>query len=322
MAEHPAQTGSASSKREKKKQHPFRRAVLRGLGVVLPPLLTVVIFLWVGNTVREYVLTPIEAGTRYVMMWMIADTRDNDELPADADERENFAEIESGKYIPADIYHYVQEEDPRARRILDSYAPVFNAESYYKAYINARYLQPQFVIPVFIVTFLAAMYLIGNFIAAGIGHVSWNMFERGVLTLPLIRNVYGSVKQVTDFMFTEKELEFNRVVAIEYPRKGIWSVGFVTGESFQDIHAAANEPVLSILVPTSPAPVTGYTINCRKSEVLDLDMTIDQAFQFTISCGVVVPPHQLPLLTRRAAQIDVANGNKSDDGSPAALPSE
>ena len=65
-----------------------------------------------------------------------------------------------------------------------------------------------------------------------------------------------------------------------------------TGESMIDIRSAANEPVLSVLIPTSPMPVTGYTVNVKKSEAIDLDITIDQAFQFIVSCGVVVPPQQ------------------------------
>ena len=80
---------------------------------------------------------------------------------------------------------------------------------------------------------------------------------------------------------------------MEYPRKGIWSLGLVTGESMLEIAAAAKEPVLSVLIPTSPAPFTGYTLTIKKSEAIDLNITIDQAVQFIVSCGVVIPPQQL-----------------------------
>ena len=129
--------------------------------------------------------------------------------------------------------------------------------------------------------------------AAGFGRMFWNLVEKGIFRLPLVRNVYSSVKQVTDFMFSENEIEYTRIVAVEYPRKGVWSLGFVTGESMWQIREAAGEPVLSVLIPSSPMPVTGYTITVLKSETVDLDITLDQAFQFTISCGVVVPPQQL-----------------------------
>ena len=91
---------------------------------------------------------------------------------------------------------------------------------------------------------------------------------------------------------TEREVEYSRVVAIEYPRRGIWSLGLVTGDSMLDITNAAGEPMVSVLVPSSPMPVTGYTMNVPRSEVTDLNITVDQAFQFCISCGVLVPPQQ------------------------------
>ena len=82
-------------------------------------------------------------------------------------------------------------------------------------------------------------------------------------------------------------------MAVEYPRKGIWTVAFATGESLLDVESAANEPVMTVLIPTSPMPFTGFTITVKKSETVDLNLTIDQAFQFVVSCGVVVPPQQI-----------------------------
>jgi uncharacterized membrane protein len=118
-------------------------------------------------------------------------------------------------------------------------------------------------------------------------------FETAFLgRLPVVSNVYSSVKQVTDFFLSERNLEYNRVVAVEYPRRGIWSLGFVTSDSFLELTAAAGEPLLTVLMPTSPMPMTGFTVNVPRSEVLDLNVTLDQAFQFCLSCGVLVPPQQ------------------------------
>ena len=80
------------------------------------------------------------------------------------------------------------------------------------------------------------------------------------------------------------------MVAVEYPRAGTWAIAFVTGEGFVEVQAACGEPVLSLLVPTSPMPATGFAIIVRKSETIDLNITIDQALQFIVSCGVVAPP--------------------------------
>jgi uncharacterized membrane protein len=116
--------------------------------------------------------------------------------------------------------------------------------------------------------------------------------ERGILRIPLVNKVYGSVKQVTDFAFSEREIEFNRVVAIQYPREGIWSLGFVTGNSMREITEATGEPMLSVLMPTSPMPMTGFTVNVKRSEAIDLNLTVDEAIQFIVSCGVVIPAQQ------------------------------
>jgi uncharacterized membrane protein len=108
--------------------------------------------------------------------------------------------------------------------------------------------------------------------------------------LPLVSNVYSSIKQVTDFLFSGQEMHYTRVVAIEYPRRGIWTLGFITGEAMHDIQSSTDEPVVSAFVPHSPMPFTGFAVTVKKSETVDLNISVDQAIQFVISCGVVIPP--------------------------------
>jgi len=266
--------------RPNRPDRPFRSAVLRGLGVLVPPLMTIVIFVWVGNTVEEYVLRPVTSGVREAILWRVADIRDNVPL---ADPLQQTALIDGTAYrrlpndtfVPLTVYEKVRKNrssrDPLPQ----------TGDAVYRDYIDLTYLRPYFVVP------------FGKFMAAGIGRFFWNLFERGIRRLPLVRSVYSSVKQVTDFLFSETNIEYTRVVAVEYPRKGIWSLGFVTGESLIDIRAIANEPVVSILMCTSPAPMTGFTITVRKSEIIDLNITIEQALQYIVSCGVVVPSQQL-----------------------------
>jgi len=283
--------------------HPFRKAVLRGLGVVSPPLFTILIFLWVANTTNFYVLQPVTYGVQEAILWVIEiDVREFDS--AEQASGEGFVVIEDGTYIPGWVYGPVMES-PGDESLK-------TAEDYYRRYVRLQYLSPYVLIPCFLALFTILLYLLGKFMAAGIGHFFWNRFELGVNRLPLVRNVYSSVKQVSDFLFSEREIEYTRVVAVEYPRKGIWSLGMVTGESMLDIRSAANEPILSVLMPTSPMPVTGFTVTVLKSETIDLNITIDQAFQFIISCGVVVPPQQLQEALEN-------NGNKTALASPDAV---
>ena len=276
----------------KRSAHPFRTAVLRGMGLLAPPLLTIVIFVWIGSTIEEYVLQPVSTGTRNALVWYFKDVRKDIEgvkagqRTVMVDDTPYYCLDDKSTYIPLEVYHLVSE-NPGNEGLPQT------GTGYYERYVRLRYMRPLFMIPFFLSGFILVLYLLGKFMAAGMGRVFYNMFEQVIHRVPLVRNVYSSVKQVSDFFFSEREVEYTRVVAVEYPRKGIWSLGFVTGESFRDIRAAVNEPVLSVLMATSPMPMTGFTVTVPKSETIDLDITVEQAFQFIISCGVVVPPQQL-----------------------------
>ena len=82
---------------------------------------------------------------------------------------------------------------------------------------------------------------------------------------------------------------FSRVVGVEYPRKGIWSMGLVTGSGIKKIIAKVEKEFLTILIPTSPTPFTGFVIMVPKEDTVDLDMTIEEALRFAVSGGVITP---------------------------------
>ena len=197
-------------------------------------------------------------------------------------------------FIPRDVYETVRRQAGEA-------LPA-TAEGFYRRYVNLTYLQPYLAIPVFLAVFVMLLYLLGKFIALGFGDFCGSIVERIFSRVPGVRAVYSAVKQVTDFVFTERELKVTRIVAVEFPRKGVWSVGFVTGESFAVIRDVAAETVLTVLLPYSPLPVTGCTIMVRKSECIDLNITFEQACQFIVSCGVVVPPSNSLAVGRRCGR--------------------
>ena len=346
---------------------PFRSAVFRGLALVLPPLLTFVILLWIANSV-EKILNPLESWTRRATVWFMDDTKTNDEIVAkiaegasdnelatellrkradasDTSPQQAALDVVNGsgepdlKQIAAAVARIEQRLQQDAGFTTDSqfdpkrdepqvndnetvYVALSNGEwipayvrnavvkhvqesgeslerntgnGYYHHYVKHSILKRTRVIPVFFAGFILLMYLLGKFLAAGVGRYFWNAAEHVITQLPIIRTVYSSVKQVTDFFVGESEVsEFQRVVAVEYPRKGMWSVGFVTGESMLTIRGAAQgEPIVSVLMPTSPVPGTGFTVTVRKSETIDLDIPVEQALQFVVSCGVVVPDEEV-----------------------------
>lgn len=281
---------------------PFRRALVRGLAILLPPLLTIVILVWIWNTVAVYLLVPAENVARRALVTLYhRDIQPASAVPEGAGpdgiaviDEKPYHLAQDGKYVPSEQYEGV----------LAWFGPAempATADAISAAYVERTFLQRTTVIPVFLCGFLLGLYLLGKFLAAGVGRFFWLQLERIIIRLPIVRNVYSSVKQVTDFVFNERELEYTRVVAVEYPRKGIWQLGFVTGEALVDIGAAANEPLLTVFFPCSPMPFTGYTAVVKRSETLDLSLSMEQAIQFMVSCGVVVPPEHLSqTMTARA----------------------
>ena len=268
-------------------QRPFRQAILRGLGVVLPPLLTIALFFWAWSLVESYVLDPVDWAARTLVVTAIADISDT--------KTDTAVKEVGGKYIPQDIYDAVQDSPGDADLMLKLDFKQASAHEIYHRYVRLVYLQPWAVIIIFIIFFAISLYFIGEVLAARVGRGMFNLFEKIINRIPLIRNVYSSVKQVTDFIVgdREKEMEFNQVVAVQYPSQGIWSIGFVTGSTMRTLHEKHAEPFVSVLMPTSPMPATGFTISVPVSQTVDLNITMDQAIQFIVSCGVVVPRTQI-----------------------------
>ena len=130
---------------------------------------------------------------------------------------------------------------------------------------------------------------IGAFLASFAGKTIWHIAEKAFARIPLIKKVYPNIKQITDFVLAKKEMSFNKVVAVQYPRKGIWSIALVTGKGLKKITDAMNQEFLTVFVPTSPTPFTGYVIVTPKEETIELDMTVEEALRFTVSAGVISP---------------------------------
>jgi uncharacterized membrane protein len=137
------------------------------------------------------------------------------------------------------------------------------------------------------------VYFVGLFLASLMGRTTWRLIEKAILRIPLIRAIYPNIKQVTDFLFTDRQLQFSGVVAVQYPRKGLWSVGLVTGPPMKTVQEAAGEELITIFIPSSPTPITGYVIMAAKRDVVDLALSMDEALRYTISAGVIKPRGEL-----------------------------
>jgi uncharacterized membrane protein len=167
---------------------------------------------------------------------------------------------------------------------------------------------------------LVTVLIVGALLASVVGRTLWRMIEKFIMNTPLLKQVYPYVKQITDFFLTQEEEKkklFSRVVAVEYPRKGIWAMGFVTGSGIEETISDVKKEFLTILVPTSPTPFTGYVVMAPKEQVVELDITVEEALRFIISCGVVLPrgkpPIDLPKMIPQNEELSDYGGLRPDE---------
>ena len=111
-----------------------------------------------------------------------------------------------------------------------------------------------------------------------------------VRRIPVVRSIYSSVKQVSDTVFSDSGNAFRRTVLVQWPREGVWTVAFITGTPNGEVAALLRDEFVSVYVPTTPNPTGGYFVLMRKSECIELEMSVDAALKYIVSMGVVTPP--------------------------------
>ncbi len=149
-----------------------------------------------------------------------------------------------------------------------------------------------------VVLTLAILLLVGGIASNFVGRklVSWG--DALVSRIPVVRSIYSSVKQVSDTLFSESGNAFRTAVMVQWPHAGARTIGFVTGAPSGELARhldAGGEEWLSVYVPTTPNPTGGYLVMVRKSDCIELDMSVDAALKYIVSMGVVAPPEQRPL---------------------------
>jgi uncharacterized membrane protein len=133
---------------------------------------------------------------------------------------------------------------------------------------------------------LAVIFLLGLVGTNILGRQMLDRFESLLLRVPLVKTIYSSAKQVVE-TFQGPGRSFQRVVMIQYPRQGIWSIGFVASERTDTLNLVPGNKVLNVFVPTTPNPTSGYLVIVSPRDVIDVDFTIEEAFKFIISGGIV-----------------------------------
>ncbi len=128
------------------------------------------------------------------------------------------------------------------------------------------------------------------------------LWENLLSRVPVVKSIYSSVKQVSDTIFSDSGNAFRKALLVEFPRKGSWTIAFLTGEPGGDVSNHLHGDYVSVYVPTTPNPTGGYFLMMEKKDVVELDMSVDQALKYIISMGTVAPELKSEKLATSAKQ--------------------
>lgn len=259
----------------------FKGYFLHGLAVLLPSILTIWVFVWGYTFIQENISQHINRGLVHIIALVTHDDID-------------ITDSEVQKYIESEDSGIEYDDNNIKILVKDEYIRKQARFNKRKTKLAEKWVDGPGSIVGFIIAVISVC-IFGALLASYVGKRFWRMTENFIMNTPLLRNVYPYIKQVTDFLLTQEEDQkrlFSRVVAVEYPKKNIWSVGFVTGAGLKSVVDNVRGDFLTVIIPTSPTPFTGFVITVPKKQTIDLDMTIEEALRFIISGGVIAPMNQ------------------------------
>jgi uncharacterized membrane protein len=288
----------------------FKRFFSRGLAVLLPSVLTLWIIVYAYRFIDSTIAEPINGGLRQGLAHVsdyITPLRDSFDPPQDVLDRAVAAQPLDRPALSADQLRFRLRQEN----------------------IEAWWARQWFMNLIGLFVAIVAVYIAGRLLGGFFGRGIWRGIERLITSVPIFKQIYPSVKQVVDFLFSEeKPIKFNRVVMVQYPSPGLWALGLVTGQAMKTVTERTGSTI-TVFVPCSPAPFSGFTINVNAAELIEVPISIDEAIRYLVSGGVLVPGHQaMPVTPPRpiaaamegAARMRTAVGslNAEGNGIPAA----
>jgi uncharacterized membrane protein len=145
-----------------------------------------------------------------------------------------------------------------------------------------------------VIVMLVGLLLSGVFATNVLGQWAVQQWDRLMSHIPIVKSIYSSVKQVSDTLFSSNGNAFREAVLVQYPRSGLWTIAFVTGKPGGEVEQLLPGEHLSLYVPTTPNPTSGFFLMAPRSDVMPLAMSVDEALKYIISMGVVAPGAYLP----------------------------
>ncbi len=142
-----------------------------------------------------------------------------------------------------------------------------------------------------VIIFLVFTIIVGWIAKGLLGRAMIDYAESLVERMPVVRTIYSAVKQIAETVFAQSERSFEKACLIEYPRKGIWAIGFISTSAKGEIstRSGGDSPMMSIFLPTTPNPTSGFLLFLPKEDVIELDMSVEEAAKLVISAGLVYP---------------------------------
>ncbi|MCA8935641.1 MAG: DUF502 domain-containing protein [Planctomycetes bacterium] len=294
----------------KRKTGPIARAFIKGLSIILPAIITIAIFAWAWDILRVYVVELTIKAIDSVKIYparQMTDVELNylpDEyfLPNRNPDGTVVGEVvhtESNLKRPPrvmDLPSEYQGMTPpgKERSVLQA---ILDANSWSREYdpISGRAVSYNwFDYLLASVLGLTLVVLLGFLARNFIGRRFVALMEWFVTRVPVVRSIYPHAKQLVEFFFTDnKAIEFDTVGVCEYPRRGLWSICFVTGAGLKTIQDHIGQRTVTIYVPSSPAPMTGYTMILPADDVIQVDISVEEAMKYVISGGVLAPVTEL-----------------------------
>ncbi|MCL4740828.1 MAG: DUF502 domain-containing protein [Phycisphaerales bacterium] len=257
----------------------FRRFFGRGLAILLPSALTLWILVQLFNFLMNNVGQPINRGVRMAIIEVTPRVVPDSRLPSWF--RVTDDEIAEARRVRM-FRGMAQMTDERVRTLM-------RREKFREAWDDHWYLEASGLVVAIILIYFAGL-LLGGYL----GRRVYERLEALLAKIPGFKQVYPHVKQVVQMIMGDTPIAFNRVVMVEYPRKGIWTVGLMTSSSLRAVHEHTGEPAITVFIPSTPTPFTGFTINVPAKEVIDLPISVEEAIRFFVTGGVLIPDSQLP----------------------------
>jgi uncharacterized membrane protein len=253
----------------------YKQVFLKGLGTVLPTLVTLWIVFATSDFVARTIAAPIADGIKAQLV-----------------------QSESGNEVCFRVWKslaVLRKPSPRPAPVGAGEAVVARWEAAELARLEA--LEPQrradlraeldtrFPKWVGVALAVIAVFLVGFVMASFLGSSAWGLVESWLSRIPLVKNIYPGAKQMVSFFLSgDEQASWQAVVAVEFPRKGLWSIGFLTCENIPEIEAESGERVRGVYLGT---PAAGQVVLARESEIVAVDMTVDEALKFLMSGGVI-----------------------------------